>query len=228
MIIGQGLMAKSLSKHDREDTLFFCSGVSNSLETDPREFKREIDLLNSQDNSLTLVYFSTISIYNPNKSASPYILHKLAVEERIRHQFPKYIIMRLPNMVGTGGNASNLFPYFLNAIKSDNEVVIYKDTHRDLLDVRDVGPILNHLLNSGYCGTLDVCFDNPPSALDLYLHMCNLTGKKPRYKLLPGENPFSVNNKQFMALLKESEIDCKTDWREIVNSYVLVQQAHFS
>lgn len=221
-------MAKSLSSHDREDTLFFCSGVSNSLETNPREFKREIDLLNCQDSSLTLVYFSTISIYNPNKSKSPYILHKLAIEEIIRKRFPKHIILRLPNMVGTGGNASNLFPYFLNAILSDEEVVIYKDTHRDLLDVRDVGPVLNYLLDSGFCGTLDVCFDNPPSALDLYLHMCQLTGKNPRYQLLPGENPFVVDNKQFTTLLEESEIECKTDWREIVNSYVLVQQAHFS
>ena len=45
MIIGNGLIAKSLQEIDSENVLFFASGVSNSLETRDSEFEREYFLL---------------------------------------------------------------------------------------------------------------------------------------------------------------------------------------
>ena len=38
MIIGKGLIATLFTDHNREDTIFFASGVSNSSETDPAQF----------------------------------------------------------------------------------------------------------------------------------------------------------------------------------------------
>jgi dTDP-4-dehydrorhamnose reductase len=228
MIIGRGLMAASLKDSDREDTIFFCSGVSNSMETNPNEFIRELNLLSAQDKTKRLVYFSTISIFNPSKKDSPYIKHKTAVEKYIANNFSSHIILRLPNMVGAGGNASNLFPYFLNAIFNRIEVVIFDKTYRDLLDVSDVPLIVDGLINKNYSGTMNICVDNPPSVLDLYLYMCKLTGRAPFYRLEKGENPFYADNKEFNNFLRTSDITCKTDWREIVNGYVLVNQVHFS
>jgi hypothetical protein len=45
MIIGNGLIAKSLKNIDSKDHLYFASGVSNSLETRSSEFEREFSLL---------------------------------------------------------------------------------------------------------------------------------------------------------------------------------------
>jgi len=45
MIIGSGLMAIACNGIDREDVLFFASGVSDSSEKDDREFQREENML---------------------------------------------------------------------------------------------------------------------------------------------------------------------------------------
>ena len=45
MIIGNGLIANLFREHDRENVVFFASGVSNSLETEKSAFLREEDLL---------------------------------------------------------------------------------------------------------------------------------------------------------------------------------------
>ena len=41
MIVGNGLIASLFYDVDREDVIFFASGVSNSLETELSEFQRE-------------------------------------------------------------------------------------------------------------------------------------------------------------------------------------------
>lgn len=45
MIIGNGLIANLFTEHDRENIIFFASGVSNSLETEKSAFLREENLL---------------------------------------------------------------------------------------------------------------------------------------------------------------------------------------
>ncbi|MFV0217909.1 hypothetical protein OBJ92_12895 [Empedobacter falsenii] len=66
MIIGKGLIASAFENRDREDVVFFASGVSNSLETDVRQFLREENLIRTtiqQYPTQTFVYFSTCSMY---------------------------------------------------------------------------------------------------------------------------------------------------------------------
>ena len=86
MIIGNGILANAIRFYDREDVIFFASGVSNSLEKNPAEFEREISLLKSvmnQHPDKKLIYFSTCSIYDASKTASPYVMHKLTIEKII-------------------------------------------------------------------------------------------------------------------------------------------------
>ena len=45
MIIGNGNIARALKDIDRDDLLFFASGVSNSQEDRESEYKREMELL---------------------------------------------------------------------------------------------------------------------------------------------------------------------------------------
>ena len=45
MIIGRGLIASLFKENDYKNTIFFASGVSNSLEDNPQEFLREENLI---------------------------------------------------------------------------------------------------------------------------------------------------------------------------------------
>ena len=64
MLIGNGLIATEMKKIDNDDTLFFCSGVSDSTVTSQKLFQREVDLLNSITINFEydrIIYFSSIS-----------------------------------------------------------------------------------------------------------------------------------------------------------------------
>ena len=106
MIIGNGLIASLFKETDREDVVFFASGVSNSLETRSEEFLREENLIKKtiQENPEKIfVYFSTCSVYDSSKTGSNYVLHKLKMEQLIKESVEHYLILRVSNAVGSEG-----------------------------------------------------------------------------------------------------------------------------
>jgi dTDP-4-dehydrorhamnose reductase len=221
MIIGNGLLANSLRDIDRESVTFFCSGVSDSGETNPLAFERELSLLGMQDSRLLLCYFSTVSIFNPSRQNTPYIRHKVKMEEAIRQRFPNHLIIRLPNMVGEGGNASNLFPYFMRSIAEGKEVTIFDNTHRELMEVQLLSGIVDALLHAGYTGSIDAGFGDAPKVKDIYLHMCQLLEATPNMKIEKGEDAYEVDYSEFTTLMKHAGVAPKGTWQERVGRYVL-------
>jgi nucleoside-diphosphate-sugar epimerase len=121
MIVGHGDIASVLK--DREDRIYFASGVSNSLETRESEYEREKSLLLQQDKNKHLVYFGSLCIYYND---SRYTRHKLEMEELIKKHFSKYTIIRI-GLITWGQNPNTLINFFRNKIKK-----------REPLEVRDV------------------------------------------------------------------------------------------
>ncbi|MDL1913526.1 MAG: NAD-dependent epimerase/dehydratase family protein [Bergeyella sp.] len=145
MIVGNGLMASLFKNNDKKEIVFFASGVSNSSQTNPNAFERERNLIlktiNEHSEKL-LIYFSTCSIYDSSKNNSPYVLHKLKMEELISTQAKKYIIYRISNVVGKGGSPYLLINYLIKALKENSTVEIHKKATRNLVDAEDVRSIV--------------------------------------------------------------------------------------
>jgi hypothetical protein len=127
MIIGRGDIAQILN--DREGALFFASGVSNSSESNPENFKREIDLLMIQPRDFCIFYFSTISIY---LKESLYVNHKKKMERIIRSNWNNYNILRLGN-ISWGTNPNTFLNYIRHKLAMNEEVHI-KDEYRYVID----------------------------------------------------------------------------------------------
>jgi hypothetical protein len=90
MIIGNGSIASILK--DRDDLVFFASGVSNSSCTDEKEYEREFNLLKTVSKDNHIVYFSNLGIYYKQDR---YTQHKREVEEYIRNNYKNYTIVRI-------------------------------------------------------------------------------------------------------------------------------------
>lgn len=90
MIIGKGSVASVLE--DRDDLVFFASGVSNSSCTDEKEYEREFNLLKTVPIDKHVVYFSNLGIYYKQDR---YTQHKRDVEEYIRNNYTSYTIVRI-------------------------------------------------------------------------------------------------------------------------------------
>ncbi|MCG2792777.1 MAG: NAD-dependent epimerase/dehydratase family protein [Weeksellaceae bacterium] len=151
MIIGKGLIASLFIGNDREDTVFFASGVSNSLENRAEEFSREENLITKtirENPEKIFVYFSTCSIYDSSKTGSDYVLHKLKMEQIIKNSCQKYLILRVSNAVGKGGNPNLLMNYLVRSIQNHETINVHTKATRNLIDTDDIKNITFELLNN--------------------------------------------------------------------------------
>lgn len=126
MIIGNGDIAKVLN--DREDRIYFASGVSNSLESRESEFRREKDLLMEQDYTKHVVYFGSLSIFYSN---SLYTQHKKRMEQYVK-MFPHYTIIRLGN-IDWGTNPHTIINHFKEQ-RSRGETLDIQNAYRYIID----------------------------------------------------------------------------------------------
>ncbi|RXM52019.1 MULTISPECIES: hypothetical protein [unclassified Chryseobacterium] len=141
MIIGNGIIANAVKSYDRKDIVFFASGVSNSLETRTSEFEREFSLLKTvyeNNREKKLIYFSTLSIHDQSKQNSPYVIHKKEIEHYIENNMDHYLILRIGNIVGKGGNPNTLFNFLKTQITNQNKFTLHLKARRLLLDIEDI------------------------------------------------------------------------------------------
>lgn len=162
MIVGNGLIANLFRENDREDVVFFASGVSNSLETDPSAFLREENLVRKtieEHSGKLFIYFSTCSIYDSSKNDSPYVTHKLRMERWVEELCSHYLILRVSNAVGKGGNPNLLMNYLVNSVLQEREITVHTLAKRNLIDAEDIKTItlaliekaqFNRIINLAY------------------------------------------------------------------------------
>lgn len=117
MIIGNGDIASVLP--DREDLLFFASGVSNSQETRDSEYAREVELLLRQPRDKRIVYFGSLCIFY---SDTIYAQHKKYMEDLVKG-FPKWTIIRLGN-IAWGTNPHTLINTLREQVRRGEKVNI--------------------------------------------------------------------------------------------------------
>lgn len=131
MVIGRGDIASALKDLDRDDFIFFASGVSDSQCVDHAEFNREMILLLTQPRHEHIVYFSSLSIFDKDTA---YTKHKLRLEACVKG-FDNFTIIRLGN-IAWGNNPKTIINYFRNAIKN-NEPVVIKDEYKYICTLED-------------------------------------------------------------------------------------------
>ncbi|OCA71577.1 NAD-dependent epimerase/dehydratase family protein [Chryseobacterium arthrosphaerae] len=185
MIIGNGILANAIRFYDREDVIFFASGVSNSLEKNPAEFEREISLLKSvmnQHPDKKLIYFSTCSIYDASKTASPYVMHKLTIEKIIAEQHSNFIIFRVGNAVGRGGNPNTLINFLKSSILSENKLTIHNNARRILIGTDDIAAFVGKYINDFNHEIINLAYPYQYSLPEILSALEDHLGKKANYE----------------------------------------------
>lgn len=186
MIIGNGLIAKTFHDFDKVDTVVFASGVSNSLETDKNSFLREVNLVEKTLNTnkkCSFIYFSTCSVYDSSKVDSPYVSHKLFIENLIKERATKYLILRVSNAVGKQGNPNLLLNFLFKKATDNDEIVIQKNAKRNLIDVEDLKNITINIVNKGIINkTINLAYLYNFSIIDIISAIEKFTNQRLRLK----------------------------------------------
>jgi NDP-hexose 4-ketoreductase len=169
-VIGGGLLARAFASiaEAGPDAIICASGVSDSQCSDAFAFQRERALLDdltlrARARDAVLVYFSGAPVYGHAtglrvESAvatpeTPYGHHKLECEKLVADRGARFLVLRLPNVVGSGGNPHQLVPSLVAQVL-DGSVVTRTDATRDLLDVDDFVRIVGALLRRGVCNRI--------------------------------------------------------------------------
>lgn len=127
MVVGSGDIASVLP--ERDNFLFFAAGVSNSQQTDEQEYYREEALLNRQDRSKHLVYFSSLSVFS---SDTRYTQHKRYMEHLVKKNFRHHTILRIGNITW-GTNPLTLINYLRQCYEEGTDIEI-QDVYRYIVD----------------------------------------------------------------------------------------------
>ncbi|SEM57413.1 hypothetical protein SAMN05421856_104264 [Chryseobacterium taichungense] len=187
MIIGNGMLANALRKYDRDDVVFFASGVSNSQETNRSEFERELSLLYStsdQYKDKKLIYFSTCSMYDNSKSDSLYVQHKINIEHIISEVYKDFLIFRIGNAVGKGGNPNTLINFLKSAIETNKKITLHKNAGRILVSVDDIAEFVSNALMQFKNQHIDFAYPYQYKPLEIVSGMENYLGRKANYEII--------------------------------------------
>jgi nucleoside-diphosphate-sugar epimerase len=149
VIVGSGLLAKTFA-HFRHtgDLLIFASGVSNSYTSNLRDFEREERLL--QDClrlNKKIIYFGTCSVYDPDMMQSPYVTHKLNMEALIVGSSSKFIIFRLPQIIGSAANKHTLLNFLYKSISEGEKFDLWINAERNIVDINTVNEVVTYIVH---------------------------------------------------------------------------------
>lgn len=216
MIIGKGLIASLFITEDREDTIFFASGVSNSLETRKEEFLREQSLLIKElerNSDKIFIYFSSCSIYDSSKTDSPYVLHKLRMERLVEEYATKYLILRVSNAVSKGGNPNLLMNYLYNRVHQNNEIQVHTLAKRNLIDGEDIKNITLKLIETGqYNSIINLAYLHNFSTLEILEKLEEITNKKASIKLQKKGQSYKISIPEIEKYFIENHLTDKSDY----------------
>jgi nucleoside-diphosphate-sugar epimerase len=228
MIIGNGLLANALKPYDREDVVFLAFGVSDSKCTDSAAFEREaltvVEHIGKNPDKLH-VYFSTFSIHDPAMKENMYVRRKLTFEQMLSGISRRYLIVRISNLVGRGGNPSNVFNFFLHAIHEGKPFKLWADATRNLILAEDAARILDDILENSLDEKLNsvVHLYNPRdySVPDIVHGMEAFMGKKGVYERVEKKSEAHVNDP--LAVTEFSRLGISTD-----NYLERILETHFA
>ncbi len=224
MVIGSGFLAKAFRRYkNRSDVLIFASGVSNSNEQDSSEYERENNLLRQVDTKKhKTIYFSTCSVFDKSQKNSPYVRHKLNMEQYIKEHFNSYIIFRLPIVVGRNKNPHTLTNYLNQKIKHQVPFVIFKNAYRYLMDVKDVVTLLSRMIDSDIYDNsiMNICFNNKIFIAELVEIFAAVLHTKPHYTEEYIGNCYNPDNKMFIEHIKKIKFTIDADYNyRIIKKY---------
>jgi nucleoside-diphosphate-sugar epimerase len=208
MLIGSGLLAQAFAPafSHREDVCIYAAGVSNSSCTDIHEFERErkrlADALHQAKHVDVFVYFGTCSVADPEAQNTPYVQHKLAMEQLVSAH-PRHLILRLPQVAGKTPNPHTLLNYLYARISRSESFKLWSKAKRNIIDVDDVAAIFRQLITDNALRKATINIANPISypMMDIVSAMEQAVGKRAVYDVLERGSGYPIDIRLILPVM---------------------------
>jgi len=232
MILGNGLISKAFKEfsHKFDDDIIFGSGVSNSSIRDTNQFEREISLLRSHKTSnKKLIYFSTSSIFDKQSKESLYVQHKINIENYIQKNFNRYLIYRLPIVVGRSANPNTLTNYLYRKINTGEKITIHKNASRYLIDIDDVVKYVCETKNAANLA-INLHLNNKLSIIDIVAIFERVLAKRASCDFENTGDSYTIDDSLFLNLIGRNQslpIDSEAYVFNLIKKYYGLNENNF-
>jgi nucleoside-diphosphate-sugar epimerase len=232
-IVGSGFLANHLKTNEelfkKLNIYAYAAGISNSQCTDNDlleiDKKRVFNFKNEIDQKEMIVYFSTCSIDDPSRSKTPYVKNKLIIEDFIKKNFKKYLIIRFPELVGVSKNKTTLINFFFDRVKNNISFDLWANARRNLIGVDDALIILVKILKKRDYENTVMNIANPKSFLvtDIIEAIEELILKKAKYHLVEkGDANWKIDISKTFQSIKSCNIDFNNNYlKNILKKYFI-------
>lgn len=190
MLVGNGLIASVFKDYKENDRyVLFASGVSSSSNTSEEEYTKEKEMIKAHYNTKSkFIYFSSALLEKKTR----YFNHKREIEEMIAKNMESYIIFRVPNVIGFGGNKNNIFNFFKDKIEKEEKLDII-DSFRSFVDVEDLRKICERCFKENR-ETLILSEIESLKVIDIVNLISDEIGKEPKVNILSEKENIDIKN----------------------------------
>ena len=187
MVIGNGVIANRFIDYSLQSKyLIFAGSVNSSAIKDENIIlEEEASLRNALSNhpDITFVYFSTCSALDRDLAHTPYVQHKIRMENLIQELSKNFMILRLPQLLGLSDAKSSLVNYLFDAISTQKHFELWKDSQKNIIDIDDVHEIVGEILRRKICHNkiINIASTRQISVLELVRNIENFVGCSAKY-----------------------------------------------
>jgi len=216
IIYGNGFIAKKFSKFKsilkEKKIILYASGISNSQESIKKNLDREINSFKKfyhENKNHKIIYISTCSVDDNSRNKSKYIKNKIKIEKFIKIKFKKFIILRLPELIGRFKNKNTLINYFFYMIKKKKKFNLFKNVKRNVLDIDDVLKISKHIILDNKINKKTISLSNKffCTPLDIVKIIEKKLSIEAKFQLKFSTNQhWNLNNKSVSKYVKKAKI----------------------
>jgi nucleoside-diphosphate-sugar epimerase len=103
---------------------------------------------------------------------SPYVLHKIKMENFIMEHCPRFVIFRITNPIGHTNNTHTVVNYFIKNIIEQHEFEVWENAGRNIIDLDDMYLVCNEIIKQKMFTNSIVNIANPKNYSVLYIIYC--------------------------------------------------------
>ena len=229
-IIGKGFIAKNFKKIKfSKRYIIYAAGVSNSNLKDKNKYKLEVkkfeNFIRRVNKKKIIIYISTLSVEDKKLKNDLYVKNKLIIEKLAKKLLKRYIIIRLPQVIGHNKNKYTLTNWVFNSILKEKTLLIWKGSKRNIIDIYDVTKIIESFLKTNPRKNTQINILNPKTIrieniIKIFENILNI---KAKIKILSRKNKNinlkQISKKTFLAKKYYKNLDNKNYYKNIIKKY---------
>jgi nucleoside-diphosphate-sugar epimerase len=170
------------------------------------EFNREIQLLldiKDASKNTTFIYFSSCAV---SLEENEYYTHKKNMESLVKDHFDKYIIFRLPQIIGKSNNDKTLLNFLMNVINNNIYFKLQKNATRYFIGINDLVKIVEIIVNSKlyHNNTFNIVIPMKYTIFEIVQTIEIALEKKAAFDIIDGGTDYVIDTKFISKILKDN------------------------